>query len=421
MRRIKRMIIILVILILPVFRVEAQGLIDGRNLALAGSNIATAEGLEYLGGNPATLAGQRDFGFELLLISARLKMSNNAFSLKQYDDYFTTGDMLTDSDIDNLFGDLPGDGLRLDASAGVKALSFCANSFGFGVMGVGNGYVVVPDEAIKFPFYGNQEIKNLSFNDLEGDGWGGVAFNFGYAKKLAGEKDSSSGFLSAGINLKYILGLAYGSLIDADGSLQSNDDCILADGKMSYRTSLGGRGFAADLGFLARVGTNLTFSLHCNNLIGGIGWDKKNKMNIYEFHSDSLSIRDGGSSEITDADTTYAVGEFSTSLPRTMNLAAAVNVCSSLVLTSAWSQGLDHSMGNTMAPRVSVGAEYSHFSFFPLRTAFAFGGRGGFAVGLGFGIKLKCWRLDVGYLNHSSDWFRSAKSFDLAATTNLRF
>ncbi|MCD6379413.1 hypothetical protein J7M07_03070, partial [bacterium] len=272
MNRIVKLAIILVILILPLSRVEAQNTIDGRSLALAGSNIATAEGLEYLGGNPATLAGRKDFGFEFLLLSARLKLSNNTFSLEQYDDYFTTGDMLTDRDIDNLLGDLGEDGLRLDGLVGVKALSFCARSFGFGLTGVGNGYVIVPEEAVKFPFYGNREIKDLSFEDLEGDSWGGVALNLGYAGKFTRGKGNTSSFFSAGINLKYILGLAYGGLIDADGGLQTTDEYILADGQMSYRTSRGGRGVAADLGFLAQFGTRWALSLHCNNLMGKIGW-----------------------------------------------------------------------------------------------------------------------------------------------------
>jgi hypothetical protein len=155
--------------------------------------------------------------------------------------------------------------------------------------------------------------------------------------------------------------------------------------------------------------------------MGKIGWNRDNNMNIYEFHSDSLRIGDGGSTEIADSDTTYAMGDFSTSLPRTINLAASVNAGSDLVLTAAWRQGLDHVMGNSLTPRISMGAEYSRLSFLPLRTAFAFGGRDGFAVGLGLGVNLGCWRLDVGYLNHSFNWFRSAKSFDLAATTHLRF
>lgn len=418
--RLAYIFMILVMPVLPGFQAEAQEMIDARSLALAGSNVATAEGLEYLGGNPATLAGPKDFGFEFLLFSSRLKISNNSFSLKEYDDYFTSGDTLTNSDIDNLLEDLPDSGLRLDGLAGVRALSFCFHSFGFGVTGTGNGYVIIPKEAVEFPFYGNSGIKNLRFDDLDGEGWGGVAFDMGYARKIIGEKDDSR-FLSAGVNLKYILGLAYGGLIDADGGLQTTDEYIYADGKMSYKTSMGGRGFAADMGFLAKIRKNWTVSLHFNNLIGGIGWDKDNEISVYEFQSDTLRIGDGGDTEITDTDTTYSTGNFSTSLPRTMNMAASFSARDNLVLTAAWRQGLDHSMGNTVTPRVSLGAEYSRFSYLPLRAAFAFGGRETFAVGLGLGINVKCWRLDIGYLNHTFNWFRSAKSVDLAVTSHLRF
>ncbi len=411
--------VIMVLLICPALYGDET--IDGRYLGMAGSNTATAEGMEYLGGNPATLAAEKSFGFELLLISARVRMNNNSLSMKEYDDYFTTGDELSGGEIDHLLGHIPDSGLRIDGFAGVRAISFCAGPLGFGVTGTGNGFATLPREALEFPFYGNKEIKELRFDQLKGEGWSGIALNLGGAKVLSGKPGKGSPFLSAGVNLKYIFGLAYAGIVEAGGGIETTEQYILANGNMHLRTSEGGSGYAADAGMYARVSDGWSLSLHCNNLVGDINWDKDNQMSVYQFNSDSLSILGGEEADISDQDTTYSTEDFSTGLPRSINLAAAYRANSRLVLTASWRQGLDDNLGNTVIPRFALGAEYAPLYYLPLRMGIALGGNDTFATGLGMGIRLGCWRMDLGYLNHSFDWFRNARGVDLAVTSHLRF
>jgi hypothetical protein len=395
--------------------------IDGRYLGMAGSNTAVAEGLEYLGGNPATLSVEKSFGFEILLLSARFSMSNNSLSLDDYQKHFTTGDELTGGEIDDLLGGIPDSGLRVDGFAGVRAISFCTGPFGFGVTGTGKGFASLPKEAIEFTFYGNREIRELEFDQLEGESWSGIALNFSGARVLSGNPQNGSPFLSAGLNLKYILGLFYAGIEETAGGIETTDQFILADASMLLKTSGGGRGYGADVGMFARVSQRWSLSLHCNNLLGKISWNDANEMTSFQFEADSLNILDEETIELSNHDTTYSTGSFSMGLPRILNLATAFRASPGLVLTAAWRQGLDNRLGNSTVPGFSLGVEYTPIYFLPLRAGFAFGGNNAFATGLGIGINVGCWSLDIGYLNHSFDWFRSAKSIDLAATTRLRF
>ncbi|MBD3179142.1 MAG: hypothetical protein GF417_05835, partial [Candidatus Latescibacteria bacterium] len=89
MKYLRRSICVLMVLLIMPAVAAAQNILDGRCLGMAGSNGAAALGLEYLGRNPAVLASQKDYSLEIIPVSARLKVSNNSFSLKDYDRYFT--------------------------------------------------------------------------------------------------------------------------------------------------------------------------------------------------------------------------------------------------------------------------------------------------------------------------------------------
>ncbi len=393
---------------------SAQNMMKARYLGMAGSNGAAAEGLEFLGGNPAALASVKDYSLELVPLSARLKVGNNSFSLNDYRKYFTSGEALSGEDKDYILSLIPDDGLLLDAVGGLEAVSFAFSSVGFAVAAEGNGVMNLPGETAEFLFYGNTRSGDIRFDELEIDGWGGITVNMAFAARLSDDMFGALDRLTAGINLKYIRGLAHAELIRAEGGVFTTDRYILADGLVNFRTSEGGDGFGADIGFAASAGSDWDFSLSLNNIMGSINWGSGNKMHIYQYQSDSLSV--GG-----EVDTTFSIGDYHTALSRSVTLATAFRPGERLLITAAWRQGINESMGGTSRPRVSAGAEYSIFRFLPLRGGLAFGGRDDLALGLGIGLVVKGFRMDIGYLNHSFDWFDNARSVDLAFTTRLRF
>ncbi len=399
---------------------QAQYLAGARTLAMAGSNIAIAEGSEYIGGNPATLALRQKFNFELQLLSAHLMIKNNSFSLKEYDRYFTTGDSLTAQDIEDLLGNIPEGGMQADFQFGVKTFAIYARPFSISITGMGNGFVNFPKSPFQIPFYGNTKIKEYSFDDLDGEGWGAAGINFGLAFPITKYFMDEFQFVSVGISPKYLIGMQYAKIVSGTGELLTTDQDIIADGDVLLKRSTGGAGFGVDIGALAKYKNFWTFSFSISNLLGSMNWNKESQQ-VHFRYSGVLNFNNIKNFETIETRDTTDIGSFRTGLPRTITAAAAFQYRRNVVFTAAWRQGMDHALGNYTRPRISVGTEYRPISVLPLRSGMAFGGANGFSLGLGLGIDLNYWQLNLGYLNQNFRWFRGAKSAEVALTTQFRF
>jgi hypothetical protein len=400
----------------------AQMVFDAKRLSMAGSNIAITEGNEYFGANPATLAQIRDFNFELHLVSAHFMVNNNSYSLKEYDKYFTNGDSLTSKDIEDLLSTMPEKGLKGNFNLGAKALSFYARPFSISLGGIGNGFLNIPKDVFNFPFLGNTVVREHSFDNLEGEAWSAALVEFAIGFPITQWTPSQFDFASVGLSARYLVGIEYANIENASGSIFTTDDYLLANAHAETRRSSGGSGYGIDLGILGVYEENWTFSLHFNNILGSMYWNKGNELSIVDFRSDSLlRLEDLEELAVVDEDTTFPIGDFRTGLSRAVTLAAAYQFQPNLVLTAAFRQGLNKSLGNTTDPHFSLGAEYTPVHFLPLRGGFAIGGESNFTLGLGLGVDLKYWQLNLAYLNHNFRWFRGARSMDLALSMLFRF
>jgi hypothetical protein len=347
---------------------------------------------------------------------------NNSYSLTEYDRYFTTGDSLTRNDIDDIFNKLPDKGWRGDFMLGARALSIYSRPFSLTVGGTGNGYLNFPKDPLEFPFYGNAAGEEYRIDDLEGEAWGGGSIDFGIAFPITQWTPVEFDFFSVGVTGKYFIGLEYDNIEHSEGLVTTTTEFLLANARVESRRSEGGSGFGFDLGFLGIYDKDWTISFHLTNPLGYINWNKNNKLEILEYKSDSLfQIEDIADLSEVDTDTTLLIGDFHTALPRKATFAISYRYSPQLVLSASYKQGLNEAFGNSLNPMVSVGTEYIPVSVLPLRAGMAVGGKYGFALGLGFGIDLKYWQLNLGYLNHNFRWFRGARSFDIALTTQFRF
>ena len=176
-----------------------------------------------------------------------------------------------------------------------------------------------------------------------------------------------------------------------------------------------------DLGLIAMRGEKWTFSLNVNNVIGQINWNQSNEIIYYHFEADTINFNSFESFGTREVDTSYTTGNFTTPLPRTLYAAIAYQPSSKFLFTGALRQGLNTSLGNYTRPLVAMGAEIKVIPLLPLRMGFNVGGNNGFSLGMGFGIDLKYWQLNVGYLNHNMKWMKQAESVELAISSSLRF
>jgi hypothetical protein len=399
-----------------------QDFSNARSLSMAGSNIAISEGNEYIGGNPAVLAHKKDFNFELMLFSAHGMVNNNSFSLVEYDRYFTTGDSLTSKDINDIFSKIPEKGWRGNFNLGARALAIYSRPFSLSLGGVGNGFLNFPKDALAFPFYGNAVVQQYDLDDMDSEAWAAASLDFAIAFPITQWTPAEFDFVSVGITAKYLVGILYENVEESSGKLITTDEFILADAHIQNRHSEGGSGYGFDVGIFGIYEKNWSLSLHFSNLFGELYWSRNNELKILSYQSDSL-FNLSGIEDLTelDEDTTIAIGRFRTGLPRKAIIAGAYHYLPNLTFTASYQQGLNKTFGNSIVPQVSMGIEYLPVPVLPLRAGVAVGGNMGFALGLGFGIDLKYWQLNLGYMNHDFRWFRSARSIDFAVTTQLRF
>ena len=404
----------------------AQLSFDARSAAMAYSNGADLQGLEQIGGNPATLALYRPFNFELNLLSLNVSFFNNSFTKSFYDRYFTTGDTLTESDINDILNTIPSNGIKAYSILRFNTLALYARNFSLSLEIVGDGFFYYPhSDVFELIFRGNSDLgRQYSLGDLQGNFWGGLAANlaFAFPLKIKFLEDHDFTFFAAGMALKYLAGLGYVELLHTSGTLDNQADglSIHADGQA--RSSRGGKGFTLDVGFIAQRGETWTFSLALLNPIGSIRWTKQNEKFLFSMEANKLSFPDRlADTLITHTDTSYAIDAFSTHLPAVLDMAVAYQWKPSLLVTGEYEQGLNRSMGGTTTPRFAVGIEYKPLPILPLRAGLSMGGKTRFALALGSGLNLKFWYLDVAMVNHGGLLPSHSEGFSLALTSRFRF
>ena len=408
----------------------AQAPIDARSAGMGFSNAAAAQGLEHLGQNPAALALMQNFNFELNLLSLNATVFNNSISKSQYDKYFTTGDTLSDADLNDILNSIPQGGWRADFGANVNAFAMGTRNFSLSVTGVGSGYVTLPRELYELATQGNSKIGQVySFNDLDGQGWGGVSGNLSISIPFRRDVTSGMNLFAFGFTGKYMFGLGYYEVLSAKGNFFNEIDNVRARGTLEAKTAQRGAGYGVDFGVLFQFNHNLTLSLAAENIASSIKWTGEARHELLSIEVDSLAFNlDGLSfpglvedSNYVKSRTTTDIPSFTTTLPTVVNAGFAYHFSRRMLFTGQYTQALSAKFGLVTKPRVALGTEITFLPFLPLRAGVAFGGRFDKQLALGTGLNLKFWYLDVAAVLHGSLNPNQAKGVTLAATSRFRF
>lgn len=419
----------LLFILFPLFTVYSQQAFDARSAGMAFSNGADTRGLQSVGLNPAALALKYDYRMEFNLISANATANNNSFKKSQYDQYFTSGDLLTDAEVDDIFNSIPENGIRVDGVARVNTLSLFIPNFSFSLVGMGVALANVPRDVVELPLKGNNDPGRIyRFDNAEGGDWAGVGFMASGALPLVKNPQASLNLFSLGLTLKYLSGLRFDNIVRASGEfrdfdLAAENNVINLDGELEIISSDGGNGFGADVGALATFyDEKLSIGITALNVLSNFKWDSQTERIMLSISGDSLNlpnrVRD---SLIVSRDSTTAINSFSTELPRVIDLAVAYQLAPTVLVSAEWEQGLNDNMGGTTRARVAFGLEYRGLAGFPLRTGFTFGAKTGTSFALGAGIHLNNWYIDLAYLNHGNITPGDFKGVGLGLSTRLRF
>ncbi len=390
------------------------GLSSARATAMGGSFMGLAEGVYAPLYNPANigLSGYRQFGIEVAGVGA--KISNNSFSLKDYNDY--TGAVLDEEDKSAILGKIPSEGLKINADIEARAMSLSLGSIVFSLSGNAATEVNLGKDALELFLKGNGLNDTFSLEGMysEAIAYGTAGISYGTSIYKSGTRQ-----LAIGATYKYIRGIAYEKVTELRGGVVTLSTGYRGEGTMIARTAQGGNGYALDLGAALKINDRYTAGISISNFLSSIKWSNKTEEHGYHFQFDSVTVENMDDSIIVSDDYSKDIPAFKSSLPSIMRLGLA-KISGKLLWAIDWEQGFKQAAGSSSQPRLSAGVEYKFVGFLPLRAGYSIGGRSGSVISGGFGIDLAVAYLDLAVANHSGLNFGASKGLHLAISTGIR-
>jgi hypothetical protein len=384
--------ICLVLAITMFVSAKASSWDDARGIAMAGSYTAVARGYNSIGYNPANLALPDRPGTAIQLIGIGSGLTNNAFSISDYKKY--NGAFLSEADKNDILQKIPAEGLEFRGTSAASVLSFSTGPIAVSASAQASGKGIVSKDVFEIALFGNKLGETIEIDDADAEGVVHLDVNLAYGRRV---KTFDWGELTAGINLKYIRGLAYVEVTEALATATTLPEGINGDGSVIVKSALGGSGYGLDLGAAATYGGNWTFSAGLDNLVSSINWNKETRENAYTYELSSLTTETADEdSSVSSDDVERDIAPFSTSLAPQLNLGAS-HPLGRFLLAADLKLGLANRAGVTTRPEISLGAEYSGLSFLPLRGGIGVGGVRGTSLGLGAGLRLSSFFIDFAW------------------------
>ncbi|MEZ5359130.1 MAG: DUF5723 family protein [Candidatus Zixiibacteriota bacterium] len=396
--------------------VSATGLSNARAVGMAGAYSSMARGSECALFNPANLALSSGRSNGIQLIGAGVAISNNSFSLDDYNNY--TGATLDDQDKEDLLNKIPIEGLKVSADADVSALAFGAGNLAFSITGMAAAEVNISREVAELLLDGNTIADTIRLDGTYGEGYGIGSANVSYGMRLYNMGDRE---LAVGATVRYLRGFGYEEITHLNGEAVTLSTGFEGVGSVVSRTSTGGTGYALDLGGSLQLSKSYTVGVTVHNFMSNITWSEQTEEHRYSFEFDTLNVGNMDNDDIiTSTDTTVAIENFETSLPSKIRVGLA-KTTGSLLWAFDWEQGFKKAAGSSSNPRVSAGAEYRLLSFFPLRAGFGLGGKRGTTYSGGFGIDMSLVYLDFAVANFNAISGSSGKGLNFGFNAGIRF
>ncbi len=390
----------------------AQGSV--RSWGMGGTGTATARGLDAVSYNPANLAFSE--GFNLGLATAAVDIHNNSISLDRYNEI--TGAHLDTADKEQLLGDIPDGGFKLDADVRASVFGLQSGSFAltFNALGAGSGNL--DKDYFDLVLFGNQLGETVDFSNTYGEGYamGSAALSYGGVLRT-GERSR----LSYGLSAKYLQGAYEMHVEDAYGSLHTGLEEITGQAYVSTISSEGGHGYGLDLGLALQAPNGWTLGLAMENLYTKVTWDQNVEAREFRVDaSDINALNDDLDNAVVDSDTTYAADSYSTTLPRQMRLGAA-NRFGAFDVAFDYVQGFENRGVASTTPRFHLGTEWWLTGIVQPRFGMSVGGIAGTGVSAGLGVRLGFWRIDMAAVSRGGLNPNQTKGVGFAMGTSLEF
>jgi len=401
------------LLILAVSQTFAAGHSSARSVAMGKAYTALAKGPDAGKYNPANL-GLKDYrqtGLEIIGLGANI--SNNAFTLSDYNKY--SGAFLTNDDKDYILGKIPQEGLKMSVDAEATVLAVSSGAYAFNVTGVGIADVNISRDLFELILNGNTFADTISVNGSYSDLISYASAGLSYGRPIF---SSGTRQLSVGATVKYIRGIAIEEVVELEGLAATFATGFEGEGHMIARTATGGTGYAVDLGAAFKINDSYTVGACLKNFVSHISWNKETEEHGYNFSFDTVTVDNMDEDFIVSDDYSVPIDNFSSDLPSTLTVGFA-KISGKFQWAVDWEQGFNRNTGVSSKPLISTGLEYSYISMLPLRAGFSTGGDRNTTFSFGSGFNLSPVYLDYAVVTGSPFSGYSSKGVNFAISLGI--
>lgn len=373
---------------------------NARSAGMAGATAALATDADAMITNPALLGmgASRDRLSLTLLPNLHLALGNNVLSFGELAGLLAT-QKIEALDVAGILEGLPPTGWRFLFDGGTSmALSMPSARSGVFFQTVADTKGLdVPRDLVALALNGNASVPNVGIDTLNGATATAVAALGSTFAMPLGES------ASLGMNLRYLRGLAYGRVRDAQGTLLAVDASgrYWADARLETEWATGGNGVAADFGVAGLLGDRLHWGVTLGNL-GVMSWRQRDvttytlKVEPFDIVDASGSVTDFGAvSRDALKESRRQEGPSEIVLPPYLRLATAFQPWERLVLSGELQLGYGDGFGVSSTPELRLGSELRLLDWLPLRGGIALGGDRGLTFATGLGLDTPAFRLDV--------------------------
>ena len=399
------------------------GVSNPRSMAMAHAYSPLARGAESAFYNPSTLAYPASHSWSIVLFAAGAQLFNNSYTLDQYNQY--NGSVITQLDKQNILSSIPDLTILARGSGEIQILSVAYRSWALST-GLSTGaYQAVAKQVLELAFYGNELDRTFRFIPVQGEGQAFASFALSRAFSLT----PPAWFidrLAAGVTLKYLYGIHYASITDSYAFSRTDRSSMEASGGVTAIQAKGGNGYSVDVGASATLYQNWHLSIHLENANSFINWSQAPKVyqatfDLYdEYIEDYLAGDTDIDSVLVHQDSTFAIREFSTSLPVQLHLGAAYTF-NAWTVTAEWIKGFQQGAFVSDKNYWGAGCHVNPWPFLNLRVGAGYGQEGGRLFSTGIGFSTGAFEWDVAYQSHNALDFGSCKGTALALLFALKF
>jgi hypothetical protein len=431
----KRMVGLGLLILLISSSVTGQTRRDPRGMALGGAYGMLARGPFVVDYNPANLALEDQYKSYRVWFGLNASATNNFLSLKRYLQYNGKDLEAEDRKLKKqLLEEIPANGWRIftDVHIPIPYLNFSRYNKAFTSDIIAIGDIGLPEGLVKFIFDGNPIRERLDM-DFHEEFLLMNQFAYSFAFPVKG--------LLTGISLKYLQGINYFG-INPDSSygyitthFSAGRNYMDGEGYYLFQQSIGGRGFALDIGISTQEINGYRLGLSISNLFGRIVWNKNTL--VSRLIDEDGFIGDGGNRiywfEVNEARMDKLFGkstfndlfpggnratddssEFVMRYPALVRFSLSKWLDDNVQLATDFVVGFEDRFYSFGAWKWSTGIEFTNNPRVPIRAGVSFGGWKQLELTFGSGYRLGFIHFNWALGLNQGLWFSTARGINLA-------